>query len=64
MFTKLIVIIMMYVKHYDYTIHILKAEKTTRLFKYDLNQISYDYIVEVMNRLKGLDMINRVLQIA
>ena len=64
MFTKLIVIIMMYVNHHDYTIHILKAEKTTRLFKYDLNQISYDYTVEVMNRLKGLDMTDRVLQIA
>ena len=33
--------------------------KTTRLFRYDLNQIPYDYIVEVRNRLKGLDLIDR-----
>ena len=31
--------------------------KTTRLFRYDLNQIPYDYTVEVTNRFKGLDMI-------
>ena len=30
--------------------------KTTRLFRYDLNQIPYDYTVAVMNRLKGLDL--------
>ena len=35
-------------------------EKTTRPFKYDLNQIPYDYIVEVRNRFKGLDLIDRV----
>ena len=35
-------------------------EKTTRPFRYDLNQISYDYIVEVKNRFKGLDLIDRV----
>ena len=34
--------------------------KTTRLFRYDLNQIPYDYTVEVRNRFKGLDMIDRV----
>ena len=34
--------------------------KTTRPFRYDLNQISYDYTVEVRNRLKGLDLIGRV----
>ena len=32
-----------------------KAEKTTRPFKYDLNQIPYDYTVEVTNTFKGLD---------
>ena len=37
-----------------------KAGKTTRLFRYDLNQISYDYTVEVTNRFKGLDLIDRV----
>ena len=34
-----------------------KVEKTTRPFKYDLNQIPYDYTVEVTNRFKGLDLI-------
>ena len=34
--------------------------KTTRPFKYDLNQIPYDYTVEVRNRFKGLDLIDRV----
>ena len=34
-----------------------KVGKTTRPFRYDLNQISYDYTVEVRNRLKGLDLI-------
>ena len=34
--------------------------KTTRPFRYDLNQITYDYIVEVRNRFKGLDLIDRV----
>ena len=33
-----------------------KVEKTTRPFRYDLNQIPYDYIVEVINRFKGLDL--------
>ena len=35
-------------------------EKTTRPFRYDLNQIPYDYTVEVRNRFNGLDLINRV----
>ena len=33
-----------------------KVGKTTRPFRYDLNQISYDYTVEVRNRFKGLDL--------
>ena len=37
-----------------------KVRKTTRPFKYDLNQIPYNYAVEVTNRFKGLDMIDRV----
>ena len=37
-----------------------KVGKTTRPFRYDLNQIRYDYTVEVTNRFKGLDMIDRV----
>jgi len=37
-----------------------KVEKTIRPFRYDLNQIPYDYTVEVRNRFKGLDLIDRV----
>ena len=37
-----------------------KVGKTTRPFGYDLNQIPYDYTVEVRNRLKDLDLIDRV----
>ena len=38
----------------------LKLGKTARPFRYDLNQIPYDYTVEVRNRFKGLDLIDRV----
>ena len=38
----------------------MKVGKTTRPFRYDLNQIPYDYTVEVRNRFKGLDLIDRV----
>ena len=37
-----------------------KVGKTTRPFRYDLNQIPYEYTVEVRNRFKGLDLIDRV----
>ena len=37
-----------------------KVGKTTRPYRYDLNQIHYDYTVEVTNRYKGLDLIDRV----
>ena len=37
-----------------------KVGKMTRPFRYDLNQIPYNYAVEVTNRLKGLDLIDRV----
>ena len=37
-----------------------KVGKTTRPFRYDLNQTTYDYTVEVRNRFKGLDLIDRV----
>ena len=37
-----------------------KVGKTARPFRYDVNQIPYDYTVEVRNRFKGLDMIDRV----
>ena len=39
-----------------------KVGKTTRLFRYDLNQIPYNYTVEVTNRLKGLYLIDRSLK--
>ena len=38
-----------------------KVEKTTRPFGYDLNQIPYDYTVEVRNRSKGLDLIEYLM---
>lgn len=38
----------------------MKVGKTTRSFRYDLNQITYDYRVEVMNRFKGLDPVDRL----
>ena len=37
-----------------------KVGKTSRSFRYDLSQIPYGYIVEVTNRFKGLDLIDRV----
>ena len=37
-----------------------KVGETTRLFRYDLYQIPYDYTVEVTNRFKGLDLVDRV----
>ena len=39
---------------------LLQNSETTRPFRYDLNQIPYDYTVEVRNRFKGLDLIDRV----
>ena len=37
-----------------------KVRETTRPFRYDLNQIPYDYTVKVTNRFKGLDLIDKV----
>ena len=37
-----------------------KVGKTIRLFKHDLNQIPYNYTIEVANRVKGLDLIDRM----
>ena len=42
-----------------FRVKLKKVEKSTRLFKYDLHQITYDYTVEVRNRFKGLDLIDR-----
>jgi len=39
-----------------------KVEKTTRSFRYDINQIPYGYTVEVTNRFKRLDLADRVLE--
>ena len=38
----------------------MKVGKTTRPFRYDLNQIPYDYTVEVTQRFKGLDLVDKV----
>ena len=46
--------------YYQIQTDLKKVGKTTRPFRYDLNQIPYDYTVEVRNRFKGLDLINRV----
>ena len=43
-----------------FRLRLKKVGKTTRLLRYDLNQIPYDYTVEVTNRFKGLDLIDRV----
>ena len=39
-----------------------KVGKTTVSFRYDLNQIPYDYTVKVMNRFRGLDLVDRVAE--
>ena len=43
-----------------FSLKLKKVGKTTRPFRYDLNQIPYDYTVEVRNRFKGLDVIDRM----
>ena len=43
-----------------FRLNLKKVGKTTKPFRYDLNQIPYDYTVEVRNRFKGLDLIDRV----
>ena len=43
-----------------FRLNLKKVGKTTRPFRYDLNQIPYDYTVEVRYRFKGLDLIDRV----
>ena len=42
-----------------FRLQLKKVGKTTRPFRYDLNQIPYDHTAEVTNRLKGLDLIDR-----
>ena len=43
-----------------FTLKLRKVGETTRPFRYDLNQIPYDDTVEVRNRFKGLDLIDKV----
>ena len=43
----------------NFRLKLKKVGKTTRPFRYDLNQIPYDYTMEVRNRFKGLDLIDR-----
>ena len=43
-----------------FRLHMKKVRKNTRPFRYDLNQIPYNYTVEVRNRFNGLDLIDRV----
>ena len=45
-----------------FRLKVKKVGKTTRPFRYDLNQILYDYTVEMTNRFKRLDLIDRVPQ--
>ena len=44
----------------EFRLKLKKVGKTTRPFRYGLNQIPYDYTVKVTNRFKGLDLIDRV----
>ena len=44
----------------EFRLKLKKVEKITRPFRYDLNKIPYDYTVEMKNRFKGLDLIDRV----
>ena len=44
----------------EFGLKLKTAGKTTRPFRYDLNQIPYDYTLEVMSRFKGLDLVDRV----
>ena len=44
----------------NFRLNLKKVGKTTRPFRYGLNQMPYDYAVEVMNRFKGLDLVDTV----
>ena len=47
--------------HAKFRLKLKKVGETTRPFRYDLNKIPYDYTVEMTNRFKGLDQIDRLL---
>ena len=44
----------------EFKLKLKKVRKTTKPFRYDINQIPYDYTVEMRNRFKGLDLMDRV----
>ena len=44
----------------NFRLKLKKVGKTSRLFRYDVNQMHYDYTVEMTNRFKGLDLVDRV----
>ena len=46
----------------NFMLKLKKVEKTTMSFMYDLNQIPFDYTMDVMRRFKGLDLVDRVLE--
>ena len=50
----------LYLSSVQFRLKLKKVGKTTRPLRYDLNQIPYDYTVEVRNRFKGLDLIDTV----
>ena len=54
------VCVCIYILIAKFRLKLKKVGKTTRPFRYDLNQIPYDHTVEVRNRFKGLDLIDRV----
>ena len=58
--TEIRLIIFFAAKDGEALLKLKKVGKTARPFRYDLNQILYDYTVEVRNRFKGLDLIDRV----
>ena len=45
---------------HKFRLNLKKVEKTTRPFRYDLNQIPYDYTMEMRDRFKGVDLTDRV----
>ena len=49
-----------YLAQAKFRLKLKKVDKTTRPFRYDLNQIPYDYTVKMTNRFKGLDLTDRV----
>ena len=59
-FRKMVTITLCTRQQSQFRLKLKKVGKTTRPFRYDLNQIPYNYTLEVTNRFKGLDLIDRV----